>query len=152
MATRSPSPAGSITLTADQLAGLTLHAGAESDGPYNLTMTATDTETDTTRPRAQTIERSRSTSRPTPRTLSVTSQTLSVDEGGAVALNITAIGGGGRPGRQPTITIDGLGDATLTNTHGDTLTVTGGSITLTARSARRPDPACRRRERRPLQR
>src|SRR5947209_902845 len=39
---------GNITRSASQPAGLTLHAGAEADGPYNLSITATDTETDTT--------------------------------------------------------------------------------------------------------
>src|SRR4029079_8970453 len=63
--------------------------------------------------------------------LAVADATISVNEGGAVALNISSAAAEGDQ-NAPSITIDGLGDATLTNTAGDTLTITDGSITLTA--------------------
>ena len=50
-------------------------------------------------------------------TLSASAAVAHIDEGGSVALNITATGGGDRPGRHLTVTISGFpADATLTNT------------------------------------
>ena len=121
---------GSITLTQAQLAGLTLHAGAETTGPYTLSVTATDTEADTaaTTPTPQIITVTVNEQADVP-TLT-TPAALTVDEGGAVALNISATAAE-TDQNAPTVTISGLADATLTNTAGDTLTITSGSITLT---------------------
>jgi hypothetical protein len=61
---------------------LTLHAGAEAAGPYNLSITATDTEVNSSAAAYTTIAVTVLEQADAPN-LSVTSQTLSVNEGGA---------------------------------------------------------------------
>jgi len=113
---------GSITLSAAELAGLTLHAG---DTNATLTVTASN-GTATSAP--QTIAL---TVTPEAPALTIASPTLTVSEDGTVALGIgeTPI----NAGDTVTVKITGLpADATLTDSNHDTLTITAGSITLSA--------------------
>ncbi|MEA2921066.1 MAG: large repetitive protein, partial [Bradyrhizobium sp.] len=121
---------GSWTLATADLAGLTITPDSEFSGPIHLTVGVTNTEglvTASVGPQSIDINVVPTADGPV---LSAPT-TLSVDEGGAVALNISAVAAEADQ-HAPSMVIGGLGDATLTNTAGDTLTITAGSITLTA--------------------
>lgn len=123
---------GTYSVAAGALGDLTFTAGAEGQVTFGVTVTNTESAGAATATAATTqdiaIAVHEIAQAPN---LSVQSQTLSVDQGGAVALNIVASPAEADQ-QAPTVTITGLGDATLTNTRGDTVTVNNGSITLTA--------------------
>ena len=116
----------SITLTAAELAGLTLHAG---DTSGTLDVTATETiNGNTATSAAKTID---VTVEPVAPTLTVASGALVVNEEGSVALGISETPAD--PSDTVTIKITGLpADATLSDSLGATLTIVNNSITLTA--------------------
>ncbi len=115
---------GSITLNPSELTGLTLNAGEVTTA--TLTVTATNTEGVTASSAPQTIDL---TVNPVAPALTLAHNTLSVNEDGTVALGIGETPFDARD--TVSVTITGIpGDATLTDANGDTLTVTGGSITL----------------------
>ena len=112
---------GSITLTPAELAGLTLQAG---DTSGTLTVTATNAGA-TSAPQTITLNVT-----PEAPTLTLAHGTLTVPEDGAVALGISETPVNAND--TVTVTISGIpSDATLSDTNGDTLTITDGSITLT---------------------
>ncbi|PWC59540.1 calcium-binding protein, partial [Azospirillum sp. TSH7] len=121
---------GTWTLTPAQLAGLTITPLANSDADFTLTVTAI--ANDGVAAEATKSETLRVTVDPvtdTP-TLSVTAATGNEDTAIALAINpaLTDLDGS----ETLSITISGIpAGATLGNTAGDVLTVTGGSITLT---------------------
>ena len=79
-------------------------------------------------------------------TLTLAHGTLTVPEDGAVALGISETPVNAND--TVTVTISGIpSDATLSDTNGDTLTITDGSITLTPAGACRADAAGRRHQR-----
>ncbi len=114
---------GNITLTAAELAGLTLHAG---DTNAVLTVTASNAAGGTSAP--QTIGLTVTSAAPT---LTIANHTLTANEDGTVALGISETPV--NPNDTVTVGISGIpSDATLSDSNGDTLTVVGGNITLTA--------------------
>ncbi|SMF49794.1 Hemolysin-type calcium-binding repeat-containing protein [Azospirillum oryzae] len=122
---------GSWTLTPAQLNGLSLTPPANSDAPISLTVTAVSIESNgSTATRVVTV----------PITLNAVSDmpTLSVTAAGgnedtAITLAITPALTDLDGSETLTVTIAGIPDgAHLSNAAGDVLTVTGGSITLTA--------------------
>ena len=116
---------GSITLTPAELAGLTLQAG---DTSGTLTVTATNAGA-TSAPQTITLNVT-----PEAPTLTLAHGTLTVPEDGAVALGISETPVNAND--TVTVTISGIpSDATLSDTNGDTLTITDGSITLTPAAA-----------------
>ena len=121
---------GSITLSPGQLAGLTITPPANSDVDFTLTVTATarDGGADPVSVSAPlTVTVNPVTDTPT---LSVTAATGSEDT--AIPLTVTPALTDLDGSETLTITIAGIPTgAVLTNTAGDLLTISGGSITLT---------------------
>ncbi|MCM8736710.1 tandem-95 repeat protein, partial [Azospirillum sp. A1-3] len=122
---------GSWTLTPAQLNGLILTPPANSDAPISLTVTAVSIESNgSTATKVVTVPITLHAVSDTP-TLSVTAATGNEDSAIALAINpaLTDLDGS----ETLTVTIAGIPDgAQLSNAAGDVLTVTGGSITLTA--------------------
>ncbi|PWC52622.1 hypothetical protein TSH7_33270, partial [Azospirillum sp. TSH7] len=120
---------GSITLTKDQLAGLTITPPSNSDVDFDLTVTAVAKDgvaAEATKSKTLHVTVDPVTDTPT---LSVTAATGNEDTAIALAINpaLTDLDGS----ETLSITISGIpAGATLGNTAGDVLTVTGGSITL----------------------
>ncbi|WP_284198481.1 tandem-95 repeat protein [Azospirillum oryzae] len=121
---------GSITLTKDQLAGLTITPPSNSDVDFDLTVTAIAKDgVAVAATKSETLHVTVDPVTDTP-TLSVTSARGDEDTAIALAINpaLTDLDGS----ETLSITISGIpAGATLGNTAGDVLTVTGGSITLT---------------------
>src|SRR5438128_1947031 len=119
---------GSATLTVEQLNGLTLHAGAETACPYSLDVIAAATVTGlrTCALATTTIDVTVTEQADAPN-LSAP-MTLSVNEGGTVALNISASAFESDQ-NDPSITITGLGDATLSYQADDGSGI-GGTLDL----------------------
>ncbi|MGA1857560.1 calcium-binding protein, partial [Azospirillum sp. 11R-A] len=121
---------GSITLSPNQLAGLTITPPANSDVDFTLTVTATARDggadaVSVSAPLAVTVTPVTDTP-----TLSVTAATGSEDT--AIPLTISPALTDLDGSETLTITISGIpAGAVLTNTAGDPLTISGGSITLT---------------------
>ncbi|MFS2009296.1 Ig-like domain-containing protein [Azospirillum sp. CT11-132] len=122
---------GSWTLTPAQLNGLILTPPANSDAPISLTVTAVSIESNgSTATRVVTVPITLHAVSDTP-TLSVTAAAGNEDSAIALAINpaLTDFDGS----ETLTVTITGIPDgAQLSNAAGDVLTITGGSITLTA--------------------
>lgn len=123
---------GVYSVAAGALGDLVYTSGAE--GPVTLHVAVTNTETagssTATAIAAQDISIAVHEQAAAP-SLSVPSHALDVAQGGAVALNIVAAAAEADQ-NAPSVTITGLGSATLTDTAGDALTVSNGAVTLTA--------------------
>ncbi len=121
---------GSITLTPAQLAGLAITPPSNSDVDFTLTVTATAKDgtavaATTTAPLAVTVNPVSDTP-----TLSVTA--ASGNEDSAIPLTINPALTDTDGSETLTVTLSGIPTgASLRNGAGDTLTITGGSITLT---------------------
>ncbi|MGF7177579.1 beta strand repeat-containing protein, partial [Azospirillum doebereinerae] len=121
---------GAITLTPDQLAGLAITPPANSDADFTLTVTATSTDGTAT---------PASTSAPLVVTVNPVSDmpTLSVQAAGGnedtgIPLTIDSALTDTDGSETLTITLSGIpAGASLSNTAGNTLTISNGSITLT---------------------
>ncbi|MEA2921827.1 MAG: large repetitive protein, partial [Bradyrhizobium sp.] len=123
---------GTWTLTTGQLSGLMLTVGAEETGPLSLHVVATDTETGTGNFASSstdiTVTVNEKADAPN---LAAVSSSLSVLEGGTVALNLSA-SAFETDQNAPSIVIGGLGSDTLsagTNNHDGTWTLTPGQLT-----------------------
>ena len=120
---------GSITLNPDQLAGLAITPPGNKDDDFTLTVTATATDRN-----ALPV----STSAQLPVTVApvTDSPTLDVlpatgDEDARIPLSISALLGDTDGSETLTVTISGIPNgASLSNTAGETLTISGGKITL----------------------
>ncbi|MBP2231132.1 hypothetical protein J2847_004444, partial [Azospirillum agricola] len=121
---------GTITLTPEQLAGLTITPPWNSDDDFTLTVTATSKDgvaevATTVAPLLVTVTPVTDTP-----TLSVSSATGDEDTAIALAINPALTDTDGS--ETLTITISGIpSGASLSNTAGDTLTISNGAITLT---------------------
>ena len=121
---------GSWTLAPDQLDGLKLSPPTDSDDDIVLTITAVSIESNGASATTVVTVPITMTAESDPPTLSVRAATE--PEGNAVALTIVA-GQTDLDGSETvTVTLSGIPDgAILSNGNGDTLTISGGSITLT---------------------
>ncbi|MBL4720231.1 MAG: hypothetical protein JKY20_03745, partial [Alphaproteobacteria bacterium] len=116
---------GSVTLTPDQLDGLTITPPSDSSADFNLTVTATSSENGTTATTSSTLEVSVSGVADTP-TLAVSSSTGAEDS--AIALDITSALSDTDGSETLSLTVTGIPDgATLS---AGTLNA-DGSVTLT---------------------
>ncbi len=126
---------GSLTLTPAQLAGLTIQAPSNSDVDIYLSVSATSSDTGnlstaTAGPLTLAVMVNAVADAPT---LAVTATSGDVNTAIAIGSHISAALTDADGSEYLGITIGGIpAGATLTNTAGDTLTVSGGSITLTS--------------------
>ncbi len=122
--------AGGITLTPSQLSGLTITPPSNSDADFTLTVTATAKDgsaaaVTTTRNLAVTVN-------PVSDTPTLTVQAASGNEDTAIALSITPALIDTDGSETLTVTLSGIpSGASLHNSAGDTLAISGGSATLT---------------------
>jgi hypothetical protein len=120
---------GSITLNPGQLAGLAITPPANKDDDFTLTITAT--ATDGTATPVSTSAQLPVTVAPVTDTPTLDVLPATGDEDTRIPLSISALLGDTDGSETLTITISGIpSGATLTNTAGNTLTISGGSITL----------------------
>ena len=121
----------SLDATSWDVSTLTITPPPEFVGQFTITITATRTGCAGQSQRVHDHNRDNNGPRTgRPANLSAPNA-LTVNEGGGVLLNISASAAEANQ-NAPSITISGLGNASLTNSNNDTLTITGGSITLTA--------------------
>ncbi|WP_343049634.1 tandem-95 repeat protein [Azospirillum melinis] len=119
---------GSITLTPAQLAGLKITPPSNSDADFTLTVTATST--DGSAAPASTVAQLAVTVNPVSDTPTLLVNPATVAEDGTVALSITPALTD--PSETLSVTIANIPTgASLTNSAGNTLTVSNGAITLT---------------------
>ena len=120
---------GTVTLNPGQLAGLAIKPPANKDDDFTLTITAT--ATDGTATPASTSAQLPVTVAPVTDTPTLDVLPATGDEDARIPLSISALLGDTDGSETLTITISGIpSGASLTNTAGETLTISGGSITL----------------------
>ncbi|KAA0576911.1 tandem-95 repeat protein [Azospirillum sp. B21] len=120
---------GTATLNPGQLAGLTIKPPANKDDDFTLTITAT--ATDGTANPVSTSAQLPVTVAPVTDTPTLDVLSATGDEDARIPLSISALLGDTDGSETLTIVISGIpSGASLTNTAGDTLTISGGSITL----------------------
>ncbi|MEQ9491954.1 MAG: hypothetical protein RIM72_23475, partial [Alphaproteobacteria bacterium] len=118
---------GSATLTADQLDGLAITPPANDADDFNLTVTATSTDGSDTASQSATLAVSVTG---VADIASLETNAATGDEDTAIPLDISVTGI--QDGDAAEVSIQNIPDgATLTNSAGDTITVTDGTATLT---------------------